>query len=56
MPLKKGKKAVGDNIKELMVAGHPQDQSVAIALKTARESDKPGSKLKRAAKRYKGKY
>lgn len=38
MPLKKGKNAIGSNIKELENAGHPQDQSIAIALDVARKS------------------
>lgn len=33
MPLKKGKKAVGDNIKKLMKEGRPQKQAIAIAIK-----------------------
>jgi len=32
MPLKKGKKAVGENIKKLMKEGRPQKQAIAIAL------------------------
>lgn len=37
MPLKKGrsKKVVGQNIRELMHAGHPQKQSIAIAMSEA---------------------
>jgi hypothetical protein len=40
MPLEKGSsdKAVSHNIEELRKAGHPQDQSVAIALKEAGKS------------------
>lgn len=38
MPLLKGnsKNVVGDNIRELRKAGHPEDQAVAIAMKNAR--------------------
>jgi hypothetical protein len=32
MPLRKGKKNIGKNIKELESTGRPHDQSVAIAL------------------------
>jgi hypothetical protein len=40
MPLHKGKsrKVVSANIRELMKAGHPQKQAVAIALKQAGKS------------------
>lgn len=39
MPLKRGcsKQVVSDNIHELMAAGHPQKQAVAIALSEARK-------------------
>jgi hypothetical protein len=33
MPLKPGKKNFGKNVKELIRAGHPQNQSLAIAYK-----------------------
>lgn len=36
MPLKPGKKNIGVNIKELEIAGHPKNQSLAIALKEAK--------------------
>jgi ribosomal protein L12E/L44/L45/RPP1/RPP2 len=48
MPVKKGysKKTIGSNIKELMHAGKPQKQAIAIALNTARtaasKAKKPG--------------
>ena len=37
MPLKKGssKKAISDNIRELMHHGHPQKQAIAIAMDKA---------------------
>ena len=37
MPLKKGKSHIGENIRELMSTGRPKEQSIAIALKVARE-------------------
>lgn len=40
MPLKKGKKNIGTNIKTEMAAGKPRKQAIAIALNTARKSDK----------------
>lgn len=48
MPLKKGSsdKVVGQNIKELESAGHPKDQSIAIALKEAGKYKKPKMKKK----------
>jgi hypothetical protein len=46
MPLKKGRssKIVSKNIRELVHAGHPQKQAVAIAMKTAGKSRKTKSK------------
>ena len=38
MPLKKGKKNIGFNVKTEMAAGKPQKQAVAIALNVARKS------------------
>ncbi len=35
MPLKKGKKAISENISELVRGGRSQRQSIAIAMKTA---------------------
>lgn len=35
MPLKKGKKAIGENIKKLESEDYPHDQALAIALRTA---------------------
>jgi hypothetical protein len=46
MPLKKGKKAVGQNVKELMQKGMPHKQAVAAALHAAEKG-----KAKKAAKR-----
>lgn len=46
MPLLKGKKNVGKNIKELEASGHPQKQSIAIALKEAGMSKKQKPKVK----------
>ena len=37
MPLKPGKKNIGHNIKELEEHGHPRNQSLAIALKEAKQ-------------------
>ena len=44
MPLKKGKKAIGSNIKELRKSGYPPKQAVAIALSEARKKKKGGKK------------
>lgn len=40
MPLKKGcsQKTISQNIREMRHAGHPQSQSVAAAMDTARKS------------------
>lgn len=40
MPLKKGKKAIGSNIKELRKAGYKPKQAVAIALAESRKRKK----------------
>ena len=42
MPLEKGssEETVGKNISELRHAGHPEDQSIAIAMKMAGKSKK----------------
>jgi hypothetical protein len=49
MPLKKGKssKIISDNIRELIEAGHPQKQAIAIAMKTAGKSRKKTVKKKK---------
>jgi hypothetical protein len=46
VPLHKGssQKTISKNIKEMRAAGHPQDQSVAAAMREARESGKKGGK------------
>jgi len=50
MPLKKGKtqKTINENIREMVDAGHPQEQAVAAALDTARKS---GAKIPRKGRR-----
>jgi hypothetical protein len=40
MPLKKGIKNIGANITELRATGHPEKQSIAIALRVAGKSRK----------------
>lgn len=40
MPLKKGKKNIGSNIKTLIGEGKPQKQAVAIALSLGRKKKK----------------
>lgn len=44
MPLKKGKKNIGANIKTEMGAGKPKKQAIAIALNVAGESKKKKKK------------
>jgi hypothetical protein len=44
MPLLKGKKNIGKNIKTEMKAGKPRKQAIAIALNTAKISKKKGKK------------
>jgi hypothetical protein len=46
MPLKRGssQKTISSNISELRHHGHPQDQSVAIAMKEAGKSKSKASK------------
>lgn len=40
MPVKKGKKNIGKNIKELESTGRPHKQAVAIALSVSRKKKK----------------
>lgn len=49
MPLQKGKDAatVGKNVRELVHAGYPQKQAVAIAMDTARGKKKRKKKKKK---------
>jgi hypothetical protein len=47
MPLLKGKKNIGRNIKEMEESGHPKGQAIAAALNEARKTDK--SLAKRAS-------
>lgn len=44
MPLLKGKKNIGKNIRELEETGRPQKQAIAIALKEAGASKKKKAK------------
>jgi uncharacterized protein YoaH (UPF0181 family) len=46
MPLMKGssKEVISENIAELMRAGHPQDQAIAIAYRVAGEARAPEKK------------
>ena len=46
MPLNKGKKAIGSNIKETMASGHPRPQAIAAAM-NAVGMEKKGSKPKK---------
>lgn len=52
MPLKKGKtqKTINANIREMVDAGHPQDEAVVAALDTARESGAKIPRKKRSSK------
>lgn len=44
MPLLKGKKNIGKNIKEMEATGRPYKQAQAIALHEASDTKKPKSK------------
>lgn len=52
MPLKKGKskKVISENISELRHAGHPENQSIAIAMKEAGKS----KRQKKTRSKYSG--
>jgi len=56
MPLKKGysKKTIGENISEMIKAGHPKKQAIAASLSQARKSAKKAGK-KSVAKKLKKK-
>ena len=49
MPLKEGsdQHTISENIRELMEAGYPQDQAVAIAMDQARRSEEKEEKKDR---------
>ena len=51
MPLKKGKsrRVIGENIREMVNAGHPRNQAVAASLDTARKS---GAKIPTMKKKH----
>lgn len=46
MPLKKGysPKTIEENIKELIAAGYPREQAIAIALEEAKKTKKSSGK------------
>lgn len=44
MPLLKGEKNIGKNIKELQTTGRKREQAIAIALSVAGKSKKKGKK------------
>lgn len=55
MPLQKGNsnKVIGNNIKEMIAAGHPQKQAVAAALSNARKTGGKKKTLKRNSEHWK---
>lgn len=55
MPLKKGgsKSTISNNIAEMRKAGHPENQSVAAAMSSARKSKRGGKRGKRSMSRSK---
>lgn len=55
MPLLEGEKNLGKNIRELMSAGKPKKQAVAIALDKSRKTT-PNAIQRRLGKLKKGKY
>jgi hypothetical protein len=53
MPLKTGRSraAISRNIREMEKAGHPHDQAVAAAMRTARESPGPQPKPRKTVRK-----
>ena len=52
MPRNRGrsKKAIAKNIEELIRAGHPKDQAIAIAMREANKPERDKEKKKKAMK------